>query len=64
MGGRAEAILSATRISADAIGLSESIGTIEAGKVADLVAFEGDPSKDILATRRVRAVFQAGSLVP
>ena len=60
----AEAILSATRISADAIGLSESIGTIEAGKVADLVAFEGDPSKDILATRRVRAVFQAGSLVP
>ncbi|MEE2753067.1 MAG: amidohydrolase family protein [Candidatus Latescibacterota bacterium] len=59
----AEAIVSATRISADAIGMSETIGTIEAGKVADLVAFDGDPSKDIYAARKVRAVFQSGKRI-
>lgn len=56
----AQAIVSATRRSAEAIGMSDTIGTIEAGMVADLVAFDGDPSKDILATRRVRAVYQGG----
>ncbi len=59
----AEAIVSATRISADAIGMSDTIGTIEAGKVADLVAFDGDPSKDIYAARKVRAVFQSGKRI-
>ena len=39
----AEALASATRISAEAIGLADEIGMIEPGKVADLVAFEGDP---------------------
>ena len=59
----ADAIVSATRISADAIGMSETIGTIKKGKVADLVAFEGDPSKDIFAARKVKAVYQAGKAV-
>ena len=56
----AEALLSALRISADAVGLSDEIGTIEKGKVADLVAFQGDPTKDIEATGRVEAVYQGG----
>jgi imidazolonepropionase-like amidohydrolase len=59
----ADAIVSATRISADALGMSDAIGTIEAGKVADLVAFDGDPSKDIYAARKVRAVFQNGKRI-
>ncbi len=59
----ADAIVSATRISADAIGMSDSIGTIQKGKVADLVAFDGDPSKNIVAARQVRAVFQGGKRV-
>ena len=59
----ADAIVSATRISADAIGMSDAIGTIEQGKVADLVAFDGDPSKDIYAARKVRAVFQSGKRI-
>ncbi len=59
----AEALLSATRISAEAIGLSDEIGTIEVGKVADLVAFAGDPTRDIGAVSRVVAVFQAGQRV-
>ena len=56
----AEALASATRISAEAIGLAAEIGTIEAGKVADLVAFDGDPTTDVSAFCRVTAVFQAG----
>lgn len=56
----AEALLSATRISAEAIGMADKIGVIQAGKVADLVAFGGDPTRDIGAVSRVVAVFQAG----
>ncbi|MEZ4734399.1 MAG: amidohydrolase family protein [Caldilineaceae bacterium] len=40
----AEALLSATRISAEAIGLEADLGTIQPGKIADLVAFAGDPT--------------------
>ncbi len=56
----AEALVSATQRSAEAIGLSDEIGTIEKGKAADLVAFNGDPSKDIKAVSNVAAVFQGG----
>jgi imidazolonepropionase-like amidohydrolase len=42
-----EAILSATRIAAGAVGLSHMIGTVEEGKLADLIVVEGDPLKDI-----------------
>jgi imidazolonepropionase-like amidohydrolase len=55
-----EALVAATRISAEAIGLADEIGTIEPGKVADLVAFSGDPTADITAFSRVVAVFQSG----
>jgi imidazolonepropionase-like amidohydrolase len=55
-----EALLSATRISAEAIGLEKEIGTIEKGKVADLVAFGSDSTTDVLAFTDVVAVFQAG----
>lgn len=59
----AEALASATRISAEAIGMAEEIGTIEPGKAADLVAFDGDPTMDVTAVSRVIAVFQAGERV-
>ena len=55
-----DAIVSATRISAEAIGMGDTLGTIEKGKVADLVAFRGDPSQDIYAARNVGAVYQGG----
>ncbi len=42
-----EAILSATRIAAETVGLSNMIGTIGEGKLADLIVVEGDPLKDI-----------------
>ena len=59
----AEALLSATRISAEACGLADELGTIQPGKVADLVAFAGDPTRDIGAVSQVVAVFQAGQRV-
>ncbi len=59
----AEALLSATRISAEAIGLADEIGTLEPGKAADLVAFAGDPTRDIGAVSQVVAVFLAGQRV-
>jgi len=59
----ADALVSATRISAEAIGMGDTIGTVERGKVADLVAFNGDPSKDIYAARYVCAVFQGGKRI-
>lgn len=56
----AQALLSATRISAEAIGMAEELGTIQPGKVADLTAFDGDPTRDIDAVSRVVGVFQSG----
>jgi imidazolonepropionase-like amidohydrolase len=54
---------SATRITAEAIGFADQIGTIEPGKLADLIGLAGDPSQDIGALSRVRAVFQSGQRV-
>ena len=56
----AQALASATRISAEAIGQTHEIGTIEPGKSADLVVLDGDPTTDISAVSRVVAVFMDG----
>ena len=56
----AEALVAATRISAEAAGIADRVGTIEVGKAADLAAFGGDPTADVAAFSDVRAVFQAG----
>nr|WP_262058904.1 amidohydrolase family protein [Streptomyces sp. STR69] len=41
------AIVAGTRVSAELLGLSDRLGTLAAGKTADLVLCEGDPLKDI-----------------
>ena len=56
----AEALESATRVSSEAIGLAAEVGTVEVGRAADLVAFGGNPTRDIAAVSDVVAVFQAG----
>ena len=57
------AVLKAATINgASALGVSDLLGTIEAGKIADLYIMRGDPLDDILATRNGHLVMKAGQL--
>ena len=42
------------------LGMSDNIGTIEKGKLADVIAVDGDPSKDIQSLGRVKFVMKDG----
>ena len=55
-----QAIVAATVNAADLLGLSAEIGTIEAGKSADIVAVSGDPLADVGVLRSMRFVMRAG----
>jgi imidazolonepropionase-like amidohydrolase len=54
------AIKSATSVAADLLGQRENFGTIEAGKLADIVAVKGDPIADISELTRVTFVMKDG----
>jgi imidazolonepropionase-like amidohydrolase len=56
----AAALRTATSVDADLLGLEKKIGTLEAGKQADIVAVPGDPLTDIRATENVRFVMKGG----
>ncbi len=58
-----EAIESATRIGAEAIGVEDVLGTVAAGKFADMVMVTEDPLKDITALKRVNWVMKAGDII-
>jgi len=58
-----QAIRTATTTAAELFGWSDKMGTIEAGKWADLVAVSGDPLKDITELQRVKFVMKSGSIV-
>jgi imidazolonepropionase-like amidohydrolase len=58
-----QAITAATRGAAHAIGVDETRGTIAAGKTADLLIVDADPSADIRNTRRIRYVIKDGRIV-
>jgi imidazolonepropionase-like amidohydrolase len=59
----AEAIRSATVTAAELLGMNDSLGTIEAGKLADIVALAGDPLSDISAMEKVDFVMKGGVVV-
>lgn len=55
-----DAIVSATSLAARSLGLQDAIGAVAPGMEADIIAVEGDPTRDITALRRVRFVMRAG----
>jgi len=57
-----QAIRSGTVVPAELLGWSDKMGTIEAGKWADLVAVSGDPLKDITELERVKFVMKGGAV--
>jgi imidazolonepropionase-like amidohydrolase len=58
-----QALQAATISAATFLGLADSLGTVQPGKVADLVLLDGDPLADIGNTRRISAVVVGGRLV-
>ncbi len=58
-----DALAAATIRPAEFLGLSDSLGTVEAGRVADLVILDADPLADIRNTRRIHAVVRGGRYI-
>lgn len=56
----AEALLAVTKNSAELLGMEDSIGTIEKGKLADIISVKGDPLKDITVLKDVSLVMKGG----
>jgi imidazolonepropionase-like amidohydrolase len=54
------AMVSANSLAAEAMRLSDQIGSIAPGMQADIIALDGDPLKDITAVRRVVFVMKGG----
>src|SRR5215469_1155728 len=57
------ALKSATSANAELLGLANQLGSIEEGKLADIVAMPGDALEDITATERVSFVMKDGVVV-
>ena len=56
----AQAIRAATSSAADLIGRSQDVGTLEAGKYADIIAVDADPMADVRALEHVSFVMKGG----
>ena len=64
--GPRQALVAATDAAAYAVGLHDRVGTVEVGKLADLVVIDGDPTDDprlLLDQHRIWLVIQLGALV-
>ncbi len=58
-----DALRSATVVAAELIEQSDVLGTIETGKLADIVAFDGNPLEDIAVMKQVALVIKDGQIV-
>jgi imidazolonepropionase-like amidohydrolase len=58
-----EAIRSATLRGAQLLGIEDELGTVEEGKIADLVAVEGNPLDDISVMMDMAFVMKEGAIV-
>jgi len=58
-----EAILAGTRVNAEMLGWDDRLGTIEAGKLADIIAVPGDPLEDIRLLEQTSFVMLGGKII-
>ncbi len=58
-----EIIRAATSNAADLLGMQKEIGTLEVGKLADIIAVTGDPLKDVRALEHAKFVMKGGTVV-
>jgi imidazolonepropionase-like amidohydrolase len=58
-----DALKSATGNDAELLGIGQKVGTLEKGKLADIIAMPGDPTSDITATERVSFVMKEGKII-
>ena len=58
-----DALKSATSNDAELLGIRQKVGTLEKGKLADVIAVPGDPTADITATERVSFVMKEGKII-
>src|SRR5216110_1622675 len=58
-----DALKSATANDAELLGIGQKVGTLEKGKLADVIAMPGDPTFDITATERVSFVMKEGKII-
>lgn len=58
-----QAIQTATVNASKLLGMEDRIGAIEAGKLADLIAVEGDPTRDVTELERIKFIMKGGSIV-
>ena len=58
-----DAIRSATVVAAEVVEMSDTLGTIESGKIADIIAVDGNPLADITALQSVSVVIKDGKQV-
>jgi imidazolonepropionase-like amidohydrolase len=58
-----QALVAATKNGAFAAGREADLGTLERGKLADLLVLDGDPLADIRNIRKIRVLMAAGRVV-
>src|SRR5947209_7709602 len=58
-----DALKSATANDAELLGIGQKVGTLEKGKLADIIAMPGDPTLDITGTERVSFVMRQGKII-
>jgi len=57
-----DALKSATSTAARVLRMEDRIGAVKPGLLADLAAFDGDPSRDIAVLHRVKFVMKGGRI--
>jgi imidazolonepropionase-like amidohydrolase len=60
---KAEVLVAATKTGAEIMKMGDRLGTIEAGKLADIIVVDGNPDEDFAALRKVQTAFVNGRLM-